>query len=86
MVLMKSILISVDEYTAELLYLLRRWPKLRLLISTPPDESLTSLEIFDVFHVTALSKLSAIDLVGRLRYDDTIKSSFQQSLNRTLYK
>ena len=74
-----------DQYITELTYLARRWPHLKIVISTRPDDSLAFSDMFSTFHVAPMPKVSAIKLITNIRYDEIVKAKFVKALDEKLY-
>lgn len=74
------------QYLAEVMHLAKSWPQLKIVISTRPDDSLTSSDLFSTFHVAPMCKSAALQLVSKLRYDTTARDKFKTALGEKLYE
>lgn len=74
-----------EMFLNEIDFIIRRYDKLGIVITTRPDTSTESLSNFPVYHVQPLQLESACQLVDSLSFDEHVKSEFLPSLKSSIY-
>lgn len=74
-----------DRYTREILELSRKYKNINLLISSRPDECFSSWAGFHELFINQLNKDQAIELIGKLNYDNGVRTKFIHKINNELY-
>lgn len=60
-------------------------PECIIVVSSRPDDRFSSWQTFSTFRVQPLNKDQVIELIGKINYDEKIKSKFLQRLKKDLY-
>jgi len=74
-----------ERYEREILEISRKYPKTPIIVSSRPDDCLSSWEEFYVYNALPLNKEQAADLISRIDYDTTVKNKFIEELISGLY-
>jgi hypothetical protein len=77
---------KTNHYEQELIALSRQNPSTSIIISTRPMDSIFAWQDFSVQHILPLTKASAIDLINRLHFDESVKAKFIEATKRDLYE
>lgn len=72
--------------TKDILSLSNTYPKIRIMASSRPDDTLDSWEEFVKYRVRPLTKEQALELITKLDYDEKTKSRFVDELQKGLYE
>ncbi|HYN54742.1 MAG TPA: NACHT domain-containing protein [Methylotenera sp.] len=75
-----------NKITREISSLSKKFPKCPIFISSRPDDTLTSLDEFSTFKMCPLELSEALELVGKLPFDDVIKDKFCSNLSKGLFE
>lgn len=70
----------------EILELSNNYQKIKILISSRPDNRLYSWEEFHQYNIEPLNKEKALELIDKIDYDKLVKSKFLIELERELYE
>lgn len=63
----------------------RRYKRCSIIISSRPGTGLHSLTDYHVFYLRPLSKVQALDLVRKTKFEEVAKSKFLNALDKNLY-
>ncbi|WGE87262.1 NACHT domain-containing protein [Actinobacillus equuli subsp. haemolyticus] len=74
-----------DNYAAQIIELSKKYNNLNMLLSSRPDESLSSWGQFCEVNINSFDKSKAIELISKLRYDEKIKIQFIRKIEDELY-
>lgn len=74
-----------ERFALEISELSRKFPQITLIVSSRPDDLISSVEIFSVYRVLPFEKDQAIDLLGRLPYDIVVRDKFIKAVHDELF-
>jgi hypothetical protein len=75
-----------DNISKEILEMSNEFEKLKILVSSRPEENLSAWEDFTTFKVLPMNKVRSIDLVSKLKYDKKVKDKFIEQLVKGLFE
>ena len=75
-----------NEYSIQILELTKKYPRLNILVSSRPDDSLRSWTNFCEININELNKKQSIELIKKLRYDEKTKNQFINKIDNELYE
>lgn len=74
------------RYAKEIRDMGKFYPDCCLIVSSRPDDVISTIDIFSVYRVLPFSKRQTVELLRKLPYDEAVKEKFIQSVNGGLYE
>jgi hypothetical protein len=75
-----------EAIATQLSDLCKEIPTASIVISSRPDELAQSIEFFSIYHALPFNKKQAVELLGRLPYDETVRNKFIEAVDSELYE
>jgi hypothetical protein len=75
-----------DDIAREIIEISNEFEKVKIVVSSRPDENLSAWEDFTAFKVLPMDKGRAVELVTKLKYDKKVKVKFVEQLEKGLFE